>query len=206
MALDVTVESQADFARWLDAQKRVRPSPRQLRSSSPATATSRPASAAAATISPAPRRAARSGRTSRISPAAGRSPPGTLPMNRGNLYGWVADPQAQKPGNHMPTIGLDARRAARSRRLSREAEMNAPRASATSGRARATGRTSRVPSSRAARSDLGAARRASSAGCRRVDHKEIGRRYIVTALVFLALGGAARAAHAPAAACSRTTT
>ena len=31
---------------------------------------------------------------------------GTLPMNRGNLYGWVADPQSQKPGNHMPTVGL----------------------------------------------------------------------------------------------------
>jgi cytochrome c oxidase subunit 2 len=28
-------------------------------------------------------------------------------MNRGNLYGWVADPQSQKPGNQMPTIGLE---------------------------------------------------------------------------------------------------
>ncbi len=27
-------------------------------------------------------------------------------MNSGNLYGWVADPQSQKPGNKMPTIGL----------------------------------------------------------------------------------------------------
>ena len=31
---------------------------------------------------------------------------GALPMNRGNLYGWVADPQSQKPGSHMPTVGL----------------------------------------------------------------------------------------------------
>jgi len=31
---------------------------------------------------------------------------GTLPMSTGNLYGWVADPQSQKPGNKMPTIGL----------------------------------------------------------------------------------------------------
>jgi len=31
---------------------------------------------------------------------------GTMPMSQGNLYGWVADPQSIKPGNHMPTIGL----------------------------------------------------------------------------------------------------
>ena len=31
---------------------------------------------------------------------------GTLPMSRGNLYGWVQDPQSIKPGSHMPTIGL----------------------------------------------------------------------------------------------------
>ena len=27
-------------------------------------------------------------------------------MNPGNLYGWVADPQSQKPGSQMPTIGI----------------------------------------------------------------------------------------------------
>jgi cytochrome c oxidase subunit II len=32
---------------------------------------------------------------------------GTLPMNEGNLYGWVEDPQSLKPGTHMPTIGLE---------------------------------------------------------------------------------------------------
>jgi len=32
---------------------------------------------------------------------------GTLPMSKGNLYGWVEDPQSVKPGNHMPTIGLE---------------------------------------------------------------------------------------------------
>jgi cytochrome c oxidase subunit 2 len=34
---------------------------------------------------------------------------GTLPMSKGNLYGWVEDPQSLKPGNHMPTIGLEPR-------------------------------------------------------------------------------------------------
>ena len=32
---------------------------------------------------------------------------GTLPMSKGNLYGWVADPQSLKPGTKMPTIGLE---------------------------------------------------------------------------------------------------
>jgi cytochrome c oxidase subunit 2 len=32
---------------------------------------------------------------------------GTLPMGKGNLYGWVADPQSVKPGTKMPTIGLE---------------------------------------------------------------------------------------------------
>jgi cytochrome c oxidase subunit 2 len=32
---------------------------------------------------------------------------GTLPMGEGNLYGWVADPQSQKPGTKMPTVGLE---------------------------------------------------------------------------------------------------
>ncbi|HKP34766.1 MAG TPA: cytochrome c oxidase subunit II [Sphingomicrobium sp.] len=32
---------------------------------------------------------------------------GTMPMNKGNLYGWVGDPQSLKPGNHMPTVGLE---------------------------------------------------------------------------------------------------
>jgi cytochrome c oxidase subunit 2 len=32
---------------------------------------------------------------------------GQLPMNEGNLYGWVADPQSIKPGSNMPTVGLE---------------------------------------------------------------------------------------------------
>jgi cytochrome c oxidase subunit II len=31
---------------------------------------------------------------------------GTLVNNRGNLAGWIADPQSAKPGNHMPRIPL----------------------------------------------------------------------------------------------------
>jgi cytochrome c oxidase subunit II len=31
---------------------------------------------------------------------------GTLPMTKGSLYGWVANPQAIKPGTKMPAVGL----------------------------------------------------------------------------------------------------
>jgi cytochrome c oxidase subunit 2 len=31
---------------------------------------------------------------------------GTLPLTTGNLYGWVADPQSQKPGSQMPTMQI----------------------------------------------------------------------------------------------------
>ena len=31
---------------------------------------------------------------------------GTLDNVRGNLAGWIADPQAAKPGNHMPRTYL----------------------------------------------------------------------------------------------------
>jgi cytochrome c oxidase subunit 2 len=33
---------------------------------------------------------------------------GTLPNNTGNLYGWIADPQAHKPGSGMPVVPLTA--------------------------------------------------------------------------------------------------
>jgi len=33
---------------------------------------------------------------------------GTLPMSRGNLMGWIANPQGVKPGVRMPTVGMSA--------------------------------------------------------------------------------------------------
>jgi cytochrome c oxidase subunit 2 len=32
---------------------------------------------------------------------------GTLPMGRGSLAAWIVDPQAIKPGAHMPLVELD---------------------------------------------------------------------------------------------------
>ncbi|MGN6155519.1 MAG: cytochrome c oxidase subunit II [Sphingomicrobium sp.] len=106
MALDVTVESKADFERWVAAQQRVAFAPTTpLQLAGYRYVTTRECSAchtitgtpAGGTVGPDLTHFA-----SRRSIGAG-----TLPMSTGNLYGWVADPQSQKPGNHMPTIGLE---------------------------------------------------------------------------------------------------
>ena len=105
MALDVTVESKADFDRWYAAQlqpARAPANPLQLAGYRYVTTRECGAchnitgTAASGQVAPDLTHFA-----SRRSIAAG-----TLPMSTGNLYGWVADPQSQKPGNHMPTVGL----------------------------------------------------------------------------------------------------
>jgi cytochrome c oxidase subunit 2 len=105
MALDVRFERKAVFERWLAAQKRPAFAPMtKLQLAGYTYVTTRECSAchniggtpASGQIAPDLTHFA-----SRRSIAAG-----TLPMSTGNLYGWVADPQSQKPGNKMPTIGL----------------------------------------------------------------------------------------------------
>jgi cytochrome c oxidase subunit II len=105
MALDITVESKEDFQRWYAAQLRPAQAPATpLQLAGLRYFTTRECSschnvggtAAGGQVAPDLTHFA-----SRRSIAAG-----TLPMNKGNLYGWVADPQSLKPGNHMPTVGL----------------------------------------------------------------------------------------------------
>jgi cytochrome c oxidase subunit II len=106
MALDVMVESKEDFARWWAAQLR------------PAAAPTNPQAMAGYRY--VTTRECSMCHNISGTPASGRVGPdlthiasrkslgaGALPMNRGNLYAWVADPQSQKPGNHMPTVGLE---------------------------------------------------------------------------------------------------
>ena len=105
MALDVTVQSKADFDRWVAAQQRTAFAPvtplqlagyRYLTTRECSSCHNISGTPAAGQIGPDLTHFA-----SRRSIAAG-----TMPMSRGNLYGWVADPQSQKPGNHMPVIAL----------------------------------------------------------------------------------------------------
>jgi cytochrome c oxidase subunit II len=106
MALDVTVESPAEFEAW--RRRQILPAP------VPATPEGiagyayfmdRECSACHMIVG---------------TPAAGQVAPdlthlasrrsiaaGTFPMSRGHLYAWLADPQRAKPGNHMPHIGLE---------------------------------------------------------------------------------------------------
>ncbi len=107
MALDVTVESKADFEKWYGAQLQAAPVPktplqlagyRYITTRECASCHNISGTSAGGQIAPD------------LTHFAGRRSiaAGTLPMNTGNIYGWVADPQSQKPGNHMPTIGLKA--------------------------------------------------------------------------------------------------
>ena len=106
MALIVNVVSYADFIKWWDHQLQPAPTPAtQLAQAGYKYVTGGPCSAchaiggspASGTVGPDLTHLA-----SRRSIAAG-----TMPMGEGNLYGWVEDPQSSKPGNRMPTIGLE---------------------------------------------------------------------------------------------------
>jgi cytochrome c oxidase subunit 2 len=115
MAIDVKVESPADFARWMAAQTRVPTPPTDPVARRGLAVVTGGACAACHVV--------------RGTPAAGRAGPdlthvgsrrsiaaGVLPMSRGALQGWIAQPQALKPGTMMPTItlsGADADAAAR---------------------------------------------------------------------------------------------
>ncbi|HEX8669055.1 MAG TPA: c-type cytochrome [Allosphingosinicella sp.] len=107
MAFDVTVESKADFARWLTAQSKPAPVPTTplakagydyFMNRECSTCHNITGTPATGQVAPDLTHVA-----SRKSIAAG-----TLPMTRGHLYAWVADPQGAKPGTNMPYIGLEA--------------------------------------------------------------------------------------------------
>ena len=108
MALVVNVDSYADFIKWWDHQLQPAAAPNNpLTLAGYRYVTQRQCSSchaiggtpASATVGPDLTHFA-----SRRSIAAG-----TMPMSTGNIYGWVEDPQSIKPGNHMPTIGLEPR-------------------------------------------------------------------------------------------------
>jgi cytochrome c oxidase subunit 2 len=106
MALYVLVETQSDFDRWRAGQLQAASDPANstavrgrdaFMSSACALCHTIRGTDAAGVMGPDLTHLA-----SRSSLAAG-----TLDYNRGNLAAWIADPQGIKPGNHMPTVGLD---------------------------------------------------------------------------------------------------
>jgi cytochrome c oxidase subunit 2 len=108
MALDVVVEPEAAWRAWYARQRQPAPPPKTpLQLAGQTYVTTRECSvchAIAGTLINARVGPDLTHVASRRSLAAG-----TLPMNRGNLYAWIADPQGAKPGNHMPYIGLEPR-------------------------------------------------------------------------------------------------
>jgi len=106
MALNVSVDSAADFRRWYDSQLQPAAAPTTpLQLAGYRYVTTRECSSCHAIAG---------------TPAGGQVAPdlthfasrrtiaaGTMPMGKGNLYGWIADPQSLKTGSRMPTVGLE---------------------------------------------------------------------------------------------------
>jgi cytochrome c oxidase subunit 2 len=105
MAIELVAEPPAAFARWLDRQR------------APAVAPADSDAAAGEAVFAG--RACSLCHTVRGTPAGGRLGPdlthlagrrtiaaGLLPNTRGNLAGWIANPQALKPGSVMPAVPL----------------------------------------------------------------------------------------------------
>jgi cytochrome c oxidase subunit 2 len=106
MSLIVDVDSYPEFIKWWNHQLQPAPAPRTpLALAGYKYVTTGPCSAC--------HNIAGTSASGRIAPdlthlASRRSiAAGTLPMSTGNLYGWIEDPQSLKPGNRMPTIGLE---------------------------------------------------------------------------------------------------
>jgi cytochrome c oxidase subunit 2 len=105
MALVVQVDSYADFLRWWHHQLETAPLPTTpLAKAGYDFVTSRNCSACHA-IAGTPASGTVGPDLTHL--ASRRTLAAYMPMNHGNLYGWVADPQSIKPGSKMPTIGLE---------------------------------------------------------------------------------------------------
>jgi cytochrome c oxidase subunit 2 len=106
MAFVVNVDSYPDFIKWWEQQLRPAMAPRTPEQLAGYRYVTQGPCAACHNISGTPA-------SGQIAPdlthlASRRSlAAGTLPMSKGNLYGWVEDPQSIKPGVKMPTIGLE---------------------------------------------------------------------------------------------------
>jgi len=107
MAFDVTVESPQAFAAWYAAQAKPAPEPADpgVKAGYDFFMTHACASCHAIAGTPA------NGTTGPdLTHVASRKTiaAGTLPMSRGSLMGWIANPQGVKPGARMPAVGMTA--------------------------------------------------------------------------------------------------
>jgi cytochrome c oxidase subunit 2 len=105
MALDVTVESKADFKRWLAAQQQPAAQPGNPVEAAGYRYVTTSACASCHNISGTP---AGGGVGPDLTHFASRRSiaAGTLPMNEADVRSWISDPQAYKPGSQMPKMAL----------------------------------------------------------------------------------------------------
>jgi cytochrome c oxidase subunit II len=105
MALVVDVDSYGDFVKWWEHQLQTAPQPsnpltlagyKYVMSGPCSSCHSIAGTPANGTIGP-----------DLTHLASRRTLAAAMPMNEGNLYGWIEDPQSIKGGSHMPTIGLE---------------------------------------------------------------------------------------------------
>ena len=107
MAFSVVAEPPAAFERWLAAQRQTAPPPATPEQQVGLNVVERGPCALCHSV----RGTAAGGRTAPdLTHMATRSTiaAGTAPNTRGYLAGWIADPQALKPGTRMPATGLSA--------------------------------------------------------------------------------------------------
>ena len=127
---------------------------------------------------------------------------GTLPNTRGNLAGWIVDPQRIKPGAHMPPNMLEPKDLDALLDLSPEPQVSEQIVTSP------TRRPHHAPglADEAELSELAVTwRRAPGfwGWLTSVDHKSIGKRYIATAFILFILAGIERGADAHAALAAR---
>ena len=178
MAFDVVAEPEADFERWLERMRQPARAAADGRRSSAAATSSCTAAAPAATRSTAPPRTARSAPD--LTHIATRSTlgAGTLPNTPEHLARLDSRSAGEQAGQPDAAESADRRRPAGAARLPGDAAMT---------------RRRELPHAdedvAMLERDVGRAARALSAGSRHVDHKSIGRRYLVTAFVYFLIGG-----------------
>ena len=105
MALVVVAESPDEFAAWLARERQPAAEPVDQQTSDARAVFLESGSVLCHTVRGTPARATVGPDLTHI--ASRRTlAAGELPNVRGNLYGWIADPQALKPGSHMPRVPL----------------------------------------------------------------------------------------------------